>query len=224
MEEVVAFLAGNLEADEAEPFSGHDGLLTFTAVHDRCKSHGLPPQPCLFFLVGQFVSERFQILVGFVQTRTNLVDRAEHRQVVDSDIRFSFAFSQKSLDDQHFLVDRILPRILRQEFDLSDEVIPCEIPRNRNESWAFFCIGFTCEDGRHPIAACIPPPDNTVNQRESNLARLPIYRSPSRLAASASSVKSRRNAQNAGHYPIKSPMAVRNLRAAVAAPVVFVSP
>ncbi len=87
MEEVVACLSGNLEVDEAEPFSRHDGLPTFTAVHDRCKSHGLPPQPCLFFLVGQFVSERFQILVGFVQTRANLVDRAEHRQVVDSDIQ-----------------------------------------------------------------------------------------------------------------------------------------
>jgi hypothetical protein len=153
MEEEVAFLAGNLEANEAEPFSGHDGLLTFAAVHDRCKSHGLPRQPCLFFLVGQFVSERFQILVGFVQTRTNLVDRAEHRQVVDSDIRFSLVFFQKSLDDRHFLVDRILRRIQRQEFDLSDEVIPREIPRNRNESWALFCIGEvngdSCEAHRH---------------------------------------------------------------------------
>jgi len=69
----------------------------------------------------RFVSERFHSLVGFVQTRPNLVDRAEHRQVVDSDIRFSFVFFQKSLDNQHFLVDRILRRILRQEFDLSDE-------------------------------------------------------------------------------------------------------
>src|SRR5258707_11642042 len=31
-------------------------------------------------------------------------------------------------------------------------------------------FAFTCQGGRHPIAACIPPPDNTVNQRESSLA------------------------------------------------------
>src|SRR5882672_12066241 len=83
-------------------------------------------------------------------------------------------------------------------------------------------FAFTCQGGRYPIAACIPPPDNTVNQRESSLARFPIYRSPSRLGASASSAKSRRNAKNAGDCPIKRPMAVRNLRAAVAAPVVLV--
>ena len=65
-------------------------------------------------------------------------------------------------------------------------------------------------------------PDNTANQRESGLARCPIYRSPSRLAASASSAKSRRNAKNAGDCPIKSPIAIRKLSAPVAAPVVLV--
>ena len=59
MEEEVAFLAGNLEANEAEPFSGHDGLLTFTAVHDRRKSQGLPPPallvlPCRTIRFGAF--------------------------------------------------------------------------------------------------------------------------------------------------------------------------
>src|SRR6266478_2295179 len=65
-------------------------------------------------------------------------------------------------------------------------------------------------------------PRQTVNQRESSLARCPVYRSPSRLAASASSANSRRNAKNAGGCPMKSPMAVRNLRAAIAAPAVLV--
>src|SRR5206468_11003952 len=31
-------------------------------------------------------------------------------------------------------------------------------------------FAFTCQGGRHPIAACIPPPDNTVTQRQSSLA------------------------------------------------------
>lgn len=76
MKEVVAFLTGDLETDKTEPVPSRDGLLTFTAVHDRCKSHGLPLKLGLCFLVGQFVSESFQIFVSFMQTRTNLVDRA----------------------------------------------------------------------------------------------------------------------------------------------------
>src|SRR5258708_21968148 len=79
-------------------------------------------------------------------------------------------------------------------------------------------FGFTFEGGRHPIAECIPPPDNAVNQRESSVARCPDYRSPSRLAASASSANSRSNAKNGADCPIKSPMAVRKLSAPVAAP------
>ena len=59
MKEVVAFFARNLEADEAEPFSGHYGLLAFTTVHRRSKRHESPPKLGLLFLVGQFVSERF---------------------------------------------------------------------------------------------------------------------------------------------------------------------
>src|SRR6266436_1779753 len=91
VEEVVTRLAGNLEADVTETLSRDNGLLTLAANGDCPEFHRSPPQPCLFFLVGQFVSERFQILVGFVQTRANLVDRAEHRQVVDSDIRTLWA-------------------------------------------------------------------------------------------------------------------------------------
>ena len=92
MKEVVAFFARNLEADEAEPFSGHNGLLAFAAVHRRSKRHKSPPKLGWRFLVGHFVSEGFQVLVSFMQARTNLVDRAAHRQVVDSDVRFGFVF------------------------------------------------------------------------------------------------------------------------------------
>src|SRR5712664_452449 len=66
------------------------------------------------------------------------------------------------------------------------------------------------------------PPDSTVNHRESSFARCSVYRSPSRLAASASSANSRRNAKKAPDCRIKSPIAVRKLSAPVAAPVVLV--
>src|SRR6266478_1225349 len=49
----------------------------------------------------------------------------------------------------------------------------------------------------------------------------PNHRSP-RLASSASSARSRRSSKNADDWPMKSPMAVRNFRAPVAAPSVAV--
>jgi hypothetical protein len=139
MEEVVTLLAGNLEADEAEPFSGHDGLLTFTAVHDRCKSHGLPPQPCLFFLVGQFVSERFQILVGLLQTRSCLVNGPEYFEVVDSNSDFGFVRLEKLLNNEQFFVERIFRRIVWQEIDLAYEVIPRDIAHDVNDRGTTLC-------------------------------------------------------------------------------------
>ena len=66
VEEVVTLLAGNLEADVTETLSRDNGLLTLAANGDCPEFHRSPPQPCLFFLVGQFVSERFQILVGLL--------------------------------------------------------------------------------------------------------------------------------------------------------------
>jgi len=100
MKEVVAFFARNLEADEAELFSGHHGLLAFAAVHRRSKRHKSPPKLGWLFLAGHFVSERFQVLVSFMQARSNRVDRVADRQVVHSDIYFGFVFFQKSPDDQ----------------------------------------------------------------------------------------------------------------------------
>jgi len=50
VEEVVALLAGNLEADVAEAFSRENGLLTFAADDDCPEFHRIPPQLCLLFL------------------------------------------------------------------------------------------------------------------------------------------------------------------------------
>jgi hypothetical protein len=55
MEEVVALLAGNLEADETEAFSRDNGLLTFAADDNGPEFHWSPPQICMLFLVRQLV-------------------------------------------------------------------------------------------------------------------------------------------------------------------------
>ena len=50
MEEVVALLAGNLEADATETFSGDNGLLTLAADDDRPEFHSSPPKLCFVLL------------------------------------------------------------------------------------------------------------------------------------------------------------------------------
>ena len=56
MEEVVALLAWNLEADATENFSRDNGLLTLAADDDRPEFHGSPLKLRLFFFVGRLVS------------------------------------------------------------------------------------------------------------------------------------------------------------------------
>jgi hypothetical protein len=56
VKEVVALLAGDLEADKTETFSRDNGLLTFTAEDDCFEFHGSPPERFLLFPVGKLVS------------------------------------------------------------------------------------------------------------------------------------------------------------------------
>ncbi len=55
MKEVVALLAGNLEAYKTEVFSGDNGLLTFAADNGDPEFHGSLPQLCLLFLARPLV-------------------------------------------------------------------------------------------------------------------------------------------------------------------------
>jgi len=68
MKELVGFLAGDLETHEAEALSRNNWLLASAAIEYGSKFHALPRERCLFFLVGQFISQGFQILIGFLQT------------------------------------------------------------------------------------------------------------------------------------------------------------
>jgi hypothetical protein len=63
MEEVVALLAGNFEADVTVALSRDNGLLTFAAHDDGSEFHRPPPQLC-FFLVGEpfFLHETCSLL------------------------------------------------------------------------------------------------------------------------------------------------------------------
>src|SRR6202035_6084680 len=51
VEEVVALLAGDFEADVTETLSRDNGLLTFAADDDCFEIHRSPPQLCLLFLL-----------------------------------------------------------------------------------------------------------------------------------------------------------------------------
>jgi hypothetical protein len=56
VEEVVAFLAGDLEAGVAGAFSRDNGLLTFAADEDSSEFHRSPFSFCLPFSEGHLVS------------------------------------------------------------------------------------------------------------------------------------------------------------------------
>jgi hypothetical protein len=56
MKELIAFLAGNLEAYEAPGLSRDNWLLAFAAVDNGSKFHESLPELCLRFPVGQFIS------------------------------------------------------------------------------------------------------------------------------------------------------------------------
>jgi hypothetical protein len=57
MKELVGFFTWILEADKV--FTRDNGLLAFAAMDDCFSFHGSPPALCLFFLVGQLVSDLF---------------------------------------------------------------------------------------------------------------------------------------------------------------------
>src|SRR6266550_4879209 len=142
VEEVIAVHTWNLEADVSEVCSRDDGLLTLAAGDDFSEFHGSPPQVCLLFFVGKLVSQRFQILIRFLQTSACLVNRSEHFEIVDSDPPFSLVRFEKSQDNEHFFVERILRRIIWQELDLCYEVIPRDIARDVNHRRTLLPMGY----------------------------------------------------------------------------------
>ena len=85
VKEIVGFVARNLEADKA--FTRDNGALAFAAINDCFPFHGSPPALCLVFLVGQLVSDNFQVLVHLLQACASMVDGCEHGSVVESSVR-----------------------------------------------------------------------------------------------------------------------------------------
>jgi hypothetical protein len=118
VKEVIALLPGNFEADVTETLSRDNGLHTFAADDDCSEFHRSPLQLYLLFLVGELVSQCFQIPIGSLQTRSCLVNGLEYLEVVDSDSHFGLVRLEKSLDNEQFVVERILRSIVWQEIDL----------------------------------------------------------------------------------------------------------
>ena len=63
----------------------------------------------------------------------NLDDGAEHGEVVYSGNPFRLVPLQRLLGDEHFFIEGVLRRIMRQELDLSYEVIPYNVTHDLND-------------------------------------------------------------------------------------------
>jgi hypothetical protein len=64
VKEVVAILAGNLEAHVADAFARENGLLTLAADSVRPEFHSSTPKLYVLSVLGELASQRFLILRG----------------------------------------------------------------------------------------------------------------------------------------------------------------
>ena len=82
--------------------------------------------------VEQIVADCLQILVGFPQPGTRLVDGSEHGDVVDSHSDFGWMFPEELLHNDNLFSQSLFRRVIRRGMDLDYKVIPCGIARNWN--------------------------------------------------------------------------------------------
>lgn len=95
MEALIDLLAWSLESDKALTL---DNGLPALATDDCFPFHGPPPAPCFVFLVGQFDSNRLEVLVRLLQASAGLVDGSENGDVVDRDVPFPLVLPEKLLE------------------------------------------------------------------------------------------------------------------------------
>src|SRR5258708_29246401 len=90
-------------------------------------AHGLPPALCLLFLVRQLLPDRFQVLIGFLQAGTDLVDGSKDANVIVCYLLFSRMFVDGVLIADNLFEPGLLLRIIRYPFDLSYDVVPLDV-------------------------------------------------------------------------------------------------
>ncbi len=102
--------------------------------------HLSPSDLCLLFLVGQFLLDRFQVLISFLQAGANLIDGSEDGNVIVCDAHLARVFAEELLNDENFFEQGFLRRIVRQVFDLGYEIIPSDVAHDGNAVAAFLPV------------------------------------------------------------------------------------
>src|SRR5258706_12376689 len=107
--------------------------MALTGVEDGLPPHGLPPALCFLFLVGQLLPDRFQVLIGFLQAGTDLVDGSKDGNVIVCYALFGRMFAEELLNDENLFEQGLLRRAIRHGFELGDEVLPpAAVPRRKD--------------------------------------------------------------------------------------------
>jgi len=101
---------------------------------------GLPPALCLLFVVGQLILDRFQVLIGFLQARPDLVDGPEDGNVIVCYAHFGLVFTEELLNDESLFEQGFLRRIIRHVLDLGYEIVPCDVAHDGNDMPAFLPV------------------------------------------------------------------------------------
>src|SRR5260221_65603 len=114
--------------------------MALTAVEDDFPHHGLPPAPCFLFRVGQLLPDRFQVLVGFLQAGTDLVDGSKDGNVIVCYALLGRMFAEELLNDENLFEQGLLRRVIQNAFDLSYEVVPRDVAHDRNDMPAFLPV------------------------------------------------------------------------------------
>src|SRR5258708_13682164 len=109
-------------------------------VNDGLPPRGLPPALCFLFPVGQLLPDRLQVLIGFLQAVTDLVDGSKDGNVIVCYALFGRMFAEELLNDENLFEQGLLWRIIRHEFDLSYEVVPRDVAHDRNDMPAFLPV------------------------------------------------------------------------------------
>lgn len=137
MEALIDLLAWSLESDKALTL---DNGLPALATDDCFPFHRSPPAPCFVFLVGQFDSNRLEVLVRLLQASAGLVDGSENGDVVDRDVPFPLVLPDKLLDEGDFCPKSLVCQVIHRWIYLVYKVIPRGVACGRNEMLAFLAV------------------------------------------------------------------------------------
>src|SRR5713101_212119 len=102
--------------------------------------HLSPSDLCLLFLVGQFLLDRFQVLISFLQAGANLIDGSEDGNVIVCDAHLGRVFAEELLNDENLFEQGFLRRIIRHISDLVCKVVPRDVAGDGNDMSAFLPI------------------------------------------------------------------------------------